>query len=454
MSAPDGAVKLLSGWGRTSPTRAEVARVTNTHDVLRSLEAPCRRGVVARGLGRSYGDPAQNAGGQVIDTTALDSLGDFDRERGQITVGAGASLGELLRVVVSAGWFLPVLPGTRHVTVGGAIACDVHGKNHHRDGSFSRHVDWLTLATPDGRLRRVGPQDDPEAFGATAGGMGLTGVILEARIRLLPVATSAIRVTTERAANLDGILDRMTKSDADYRYSVAWIDCLARGRDLGRGILTRGNHAQLGELPRSGRRRPLALPPSRSAPVPPLPRGLLSRPAVRAFNEVWFRKAPKHAETTEPLGPFFFPLDGLRHWNRLYGSSGLLQYQAVVPMDREDCVRGMLERLQAARAPAFLAVLKRFGPGSGLLSFPAAGWTLAIDMPADHPALPGLLDGFDELVAASGGRVYLAKDSRLRPEVLDLMYPELDDWRRIRRRLDPDGVLVSDLGRRLRLNEG
>jgi decaprenylphospho-beta-D-ribofuranose 2-oxidase len=453
MSAPDGAVKLLSGWGRTSPTRAEVARVTDAQDVLECLEASSGRGVVARGLGRSYGDAAQNAGGQVIDTTALAWIRDFDRERGEIIVGAGASFGELLRVVVPTGWFLPVLPGTRHVTVGGAIACDVHGKNHHRDGSFSRHVDWLTLATPDGRVRRVGPRDDPEAFRATTGGMGLTGVILEARIRLLPMATSAIRVTTERAANLDGVMDRMKESDADYKYSVAWIDCLTPGRDLGRGVLTRGNHAQVDELPRSWRRRPLALPPSPSATAPLLPRGLLSGPAVRAFNEVWFRKAPKHAVKTELLGRFFYPLDGLRNWNRLYGPSGLLQYQAVVPMDRDDCVRVLLERLQAVRAPAFLAVLKRLGPGSGLLSFPAAGWTLAVDMPADHPALPGLLDEFDELVATSGGRLYLAKDSRLRPEVLDQMYPELDEWRRIRRRLDPGGVLVSDLGRRLRLSE-
>jgi decaprenylphospho-beta-D-ribofuranose 2-oxidase len=420
--------------------------------VLRVIEAASPRGVIARGLGRSYGDAAQNSGGQVLDTTALSWTRDFDREGGAITVGAGTSLGALLRAVVPAGWFVPVLPGTRHVTVGGAIACDVHGKNHHRDGCFSRHVDWLTLATPDGGLRRVGPEDDQEAFKATCGGMGLTGLIVEARLRLLSVETSAVKVTTERCADLDALLERMEESDAAFKYSVAWIDCLAGGREMGRGVLTRGNHALTADLPPRRRGSPLALARSPSATVPPLRWGPLSRPAVRAFNEAWFRKAPRDAVTIESVGSFFYPLDGLRDWNRLYGAPGLLQYQAVVPPDGQDSVREMLTRLRTARAPAFLAVLKRFGPGSGLLSFPIAGWTLAIDMPAGHAGLPALLDALDELVAGAGGRVYLAKDSRLRPELLDVMYEEIHDWRRIRSRLDPDEVLISDLARRLGLH--
>ena len=452
MESPSRAVKLLSGWGRTAPTRAEVIRPDEPEDALQAIAAASPRGVIARGLGRCYGDAAQNSGGQVLDTTALAWISDFDPEQGTITVGGGTSLGTLLRAVVPSGWFVPVLPGTRHVTVGGAVASDVHGKNHHRDGCFSRYVDWLMLATPGGGLQRVGPEDDPEAFQATCGGMGLTGLIVDARVRLLPVETSAIQVTTERCADLDAVLERMEESDAAYRYSVAWIDCLAGGRALGRGVLTRGNHARIADLPPRRRGRPLALPRDPAATVPPLPWWPLSRPAVRAFNEAWYRKAPRRATAIDSLGSFFYPLDGLREWNRLYGGGGLLQYQAVVPADRQDSVRELLTRLRTARAPAFLAVLKRFGPGTGLLSFPIDGWTLAVDMPAAHPGLPALLDDLDELVASSGGRVYLAKDSRLRPELVEAMYPEIGDWRRIRRRLDPEDVLISDLARRLRLH--
>jgi decaprenylphospho-beta-D-ribofuranose 2-oxidase len=409
--------------------------------------------VLARGLGRSYGDAAQNAGGEVLDTGALDWIGTLDSDRDTIEVGAGVSLANLTRTLVSDGRFLPVLPGTGHVSVGGAIAADIHGKSHHRDGAFGAHVASLELVTSRGERVQLSPERDADAFAATAGGMGLTGVIARATLRLLPVETSRMRVDTERAADLDDVMARMATSDDSYRYSVAWIDCLARGAQLGRSVLIRGDHARLDDLPAANRGTPLVVEADRTAPAPPwAPRGLLRPVTVRAFNELYYRRAP--AEERGRLGglrEFFHPLDAVRGWNRLYGPRGLLQYQLVVPFGQEQAVRTVLERLSGADAPAFLAVIKRMGAESGPLSFPMPGWTLALDLPAGGSWLAELLDGIDQVVADAGGRLYLAKDSRLRPELLRRMYPRLDEWRATRDRLDPERRMRSDLSRRLEL---
>jgi decaprenylphospho-beta-D-ribofuranose 2-oxidase len=367
-----------------------------------------------------------------------------------LTVEAGVSIGQLIDAVLPDGWFPAVVPGTRHVTVGGAIASDIHGKNHHRDGSFSEHVISLELLTPGGA--RVAEPGD-EAFEATRGGMGLTGVVLRARLRLMRVDTSWMRVHTARMGNLDEVLEEMERHDRDFRYSVAWIDCLARGRQLGRSVLIRGDHARPDELPvrvRSDPVRPLA-PAHLSAPRW-APNGLLRRSTVTAFNEFYFRRAPRRPRVhLQRLEAFFFPLDWVIGWNRLYGARGLLQYQFVMPFGSEAALRRALATLSGRGVPAFLAVLKRFGEGRGLVSFPTGGWTLALDLPAATPNLAPLLDELDELVAASGGRVYLAKDSRLRPDLVAAMYPGIRHWNEIRRELDPDGVMRSDLARRLSL---
>jgi decaprenylphospho-beta-D-ribofuranose 2-oxidase len=443
--------RLLTGWGRTAPSRARWRAPAVAADVAAALGAAGPRGVIARGLGRSYGDAAQNAGGDVLGMTAMSGIRSIDAAAGTVTADAGASFDALLEVLVPRGWFLPVVPGTRHVTLGGAIASDVHGKNHHGEGTFSRHVRSMALLTGAGERLTLTPGGTPEEFAATAGGMGLTGVLLEATVALTPIETSWIAADLERAGDLDAAMASMAAGDADHRFSVAWIDCLARGRRLGRSVLMRGDHATLDELPAAHRDAPLARPRRRALAAPPLPSGLLRRPAVAAFNELYFRRAPRRERRLVPLDGFFFPLDGVLHWNRVYGVRGFLQYQVVVPFGREDVIRTVIERLNEARTPSFLAVLKRFGAEGGPLSFPMPGWTLAVDVPAGAPALAAVLDGLDELVAGAGGRVYLAKDSRLRPDAVAAMYPRLARWHGVRARLDPGRVMRSDLGRRLGL---
>ncbi len=435
--------ELLTGWGRTAPTAADVERPASAEEVAQLLAGANGRGVAPRGLGRAYGDAAQNAGGRVLLMERLDAIRAFDGTSGRVTAEAGLSFDRLMRFLVPNGWFVPVTPGTRFVTLGGAFAADIHGKNHHRDGAFSEHVEWVELVTPDGRARRLTPGDP--LFHATAGGMGLTGVITSVALKLIPIAGATMQVTTERAPDLDTLLARLRARDQEFRYSVSWIDCLKRGAHMGRGVLMWGDHAEAGDREFD--------PPTRLKVPMTAPPGMLNGLTTRAFNELYYRRAPRRTHTgPESITQFFHPLDAVLDWNRIYGPRGFVQYQSVVPLDREDVVREMIERLSASGTSSFLAVLKRFGRESGgHLSFPAPGWTLALDIPAGIAALADTLDALDALVAEAGGRVYLAKDARVRPELIERMYPRLPEWRELRREADPEGVMRTDLDRRLGL---
>ncbi|SET77713.1 FAD-binding protein [Geodermatophilus poikilotrophus] len=441
----------LTGWGRTAPTPATVTTAASADEVRALLGEAGPRGLLARGLARSYGDAAQNAGGHVLDTTALDGVLDVDLGAAVVEVEAGVSLDRLMTLLVPLGLFVPVTAGTRYVTVGGAIAADIHGKDHHRTGSFSRHVEWLDLLTADGEVRRIGPDRDPELFWATAGGMGLTGVVLRAAVRMRRIETAQLLVDTDRTPDLDALLELLTATDHLYDYSVAWIDCVARGARLGRSVLTRGRFAHRDELPARHRADPLRYSGSVRLTAPDLfPSGLLNPVTVAAFNEVWYRKAPaRRRAQLQSIPTFFHPLDGVGSWNRVYGRRGFVQYQFVVPLGQEETLRCVVERIATSGTASFLAVLKRFGAGDpGYLSFPQEGWTLALDIPV-VAGLAELLDGLDELVVAAGGRIYLAKDARVRPDLLPRMYPRLDRFRAVRARVDPGGVFTSDLARRL-----
>jgi decaprenylphospho-beta-D-ribofuranose 2-oxidase len=449
--------RTLCGWGRTSPVSAQVVQPSSLGQLQELIRGAPPRSLIARGLGRSYGDAAQLKDGTVIELPSFDRT-ELDPASSTVTAGAGVSLDQILRVIVPAGFFLPVTPGTRNVTVGGAIAADVHGKNHHVDGSFGNHVQRLLLVDGNGSLRELTPSgrgsvEEAEFFWATVGGMGLTGVIVEATFSLIPITSSLISVDTTRYRDLESLMAAMVEADSRYRYSVAWVDSLD---PKGRGVLSCGDHAPAEALPKAQQADPLHYDPKALASAPPfLPGGLLNKLTVRAFNEAWYRKAPKHREgELQAIAPFFHPLDGVQDWNRIYGPAGFLQYQFAVPNSAAHLVPRTLEALRQVGAPSFLTVLKRFGPGNPApLSFPIPGWTLAADVPAAVPGLLEVLDQLDEEVAAAEGRLYLAKDSRQSAETFAKSNPRLTKWSELL--INPakrNHAFSSDLAERLLFN--
>jgi decaprenylphospho-beta-D-ribofuranose 2-oxidase len=411
--------------------------------------------ILARGLGRSYGDAAQCAGGTLLDCTSLDRIIAADFDNGVVRVEAGISIDSLLRNIVPNGWFVPVTPGTRQVTVGGAVAADVHGKNHHFDGAFGVHVERIALVTGKGRVE-ASPSIHAALYWATVGGMGLTGALAEVDLRLRRIETAFMRVDTERASDLESCMALLEASDDRHQYSVAWVDGAARGRHLGRSVISQGEHARLADIPSAKRVHPLDYRAATAMNMPmTAPFNLVVPAAIRAGNEFWFRNAPtRSAGQIQSLASFFYPLDAVANWNRLYGPHGFTQYQFVVPFGAEETIRTVIERLHEARLTPSLGVLKRFGDADlAPLSFPMPGWTLALDLPLSGAPIGPTLDVLDELVAGVGGRVYLAKDGRLRPQLLAAMYPRLDEWRAMRERVDIAGTFISDLARRLGLVE-
>jgi decaprenylphospho-beta-D-ribofuranose 2-oxidase len=449
--------KQLAGWGRLPVLAADVARPETTAAARLRVEE-CARDclpLVPYGLGRSYGDAALIRDGRAVLTRRLDRILSFDPATGWLHAEAGVSIADLLSTFVPRGFFPPVTPGTRFVTLGGAFACDVHGKNHHGDGCFSNHVRSLELLLASGEVRTVTRESDPETFTATAGGMGLTGLILSLELKLAPIASPLIEVETERVPDLDTFFS-ISRESAGFTHTVAWLDCLARGRDVGRGIFIRGRHA-----PSEATRSPGILERLTRAASPLLavpfdaPNALLNRATITAFNAAYYYRHPRGtARSLSPIDPFFYPLDAVTDWNRIYGGRGFYQYQMVLPPDPgHAALRELLSAIGASGLGSFLAVLKEFGPtDNGGLSFPRAGVTLALDFPNHGAPLLSLFERLDAITLSAGGRVYLGKDARLSRATFRRMYPGWEAWRATRDRLDPGGVFQSELGRRLGLS--
>jgi decaprenylphospho-beta-D-ribofuranose 2-oxidase len=440
----------LSGWGRYLRRLSTVTRPEKTSEAV----PPTSGHMIVRGQGRSYNEAAMSADGLVMLSERLDRIIAFDETTGVLRAEAGTTLATVLDQFVPRGWFPPVTPGTKVVSLGGCVAADVHGKNHHRDGAFGAHVAALEIVLADGNRRQCSPQQEAELFWATIGGMGLTGIIREVSFRLRPIETAYLVVEHRRASELDELLTMLEDQSLDDHYSVAWIDCLARGRSMGRGILMRGHHAEVAAL--QGKvDAPLRLKMRRRLNLSfDLPSGFLNTLTCSAFNRFYYWLQGRHQTPfISDYESFFYPLDGVGNWNRIYGPRGFVQYQCVFPpATARRGLRILLAELAGSGRASFLGVLKRFGPeGEGLLSFPMEGYTLAIDLPVTNPDLFTFLDGLDEIVMEHGGRVYLAKNPSLKPEIFRAMYPRLPEWERIKARVDPANRFSSDLSRMLEI---
>ncbi|MGY3236984.1 MULTISPECIES: FAD-binding oxidoreductase [unclassified Bradyrhizobium] len=434
----------VSGWGRFPVVDTEVLRPRSFEAVADAVVA----GSVARGNGRAYGDAAIGTV-RTIGMTGFDRIRWFDPATGRIRLEAGVLLSDLIDTFGPRGFLPFVVPGTRFVSVGGAIAADVHGKNHHGEGGFGRYVDSILLRTGAGETIEVSREQNPDAFFATVGGMGLTGVILEATMRLRRVETGWIREQVVSASDLDAAMRALEASES-ATYSVAWIDCVARGRDLGRSLIYLGEHASADELAEGADRFALGKKPGLAVPID-LPVMALNRVTVRAFNELYYRMGARRAGSDHlvSLYPYFFPLDSVADWNRIYGRRGFLQHQCVIPEAGARGVLGdILDRVSKRGDASFLAVLKKLGHGDGLLSFPLPGYTLALDFPVNGDIL-SFLDEIDRLVVAAGGRLYLAKDARQSRATFEAGYPALSRFKAIRKALDPAGNIRSKLSQRL-----
>lgn len=443
----------LSGWGGVFGRSCRVARISSRNAVAEMVGInPLADGLIGRGLGRAYGDSALLApDGVVADCTGLDRFITFDPKTGIVACEAGVSFADIVTVFLPRGWFLPTTPGTKFVTVGGAIAADVHGKNHHRVGSFGNFVEWIDLLLADGSVVRCSRSADPELFFATLGGMGLTGLILAAAFRLVKIETAFLKVRYRKTTDLAATLAAFEEGDAYCEHSVAWIDCMAGGSALGRSVVMQGSPATRGEV--SSRGDPLKLPVRRRKAVPfTPPLSLLSPLTVRAFNAAFYGL---HADTEKlvTIESFFYPLDAVRHWNRLYGPRGFVQHQAFFP-SAESAVGlpRLLEAVVQSGAASFLAVLKSCGAADGgLLSYLEPGHTLALDIPYHPRATPDLCQRLDRILLDHGGRLYLAKDSLMSAATFRAMYPRMEEFLAVKRRVDPTGRFVSSQARRVGL---
>jgi len=416
--------RTYESWGRYPKADHQVYVLGARCEKLPAAELS-DKSLLPFGNGRSYGDVCLNDGGVLIDCRGLNRIISFDEQRGVLRCEAGVLLSEILREVVAKGWFLPVTPGTQFVTVGGAIANDVHGKNHHNSGTFGCHLTCFELLRSDGTRLVCSAAENPDFFGATIGGLGLTGVITWAEFNLKKIPSPCIMQEVVRFGSLDEFFGLSAASDRSFEYTVAWIDCLAKGPSLGRGLFMRGNHAGPAECPRqAGPRLQFTFPFD-----PPFT--LVNNFSLRLFNSLYYRKQlRKRSRAAIHYAPFFYPLDTIRSWNRMYGSRGFLQYQCVVPFDNgHEAIKEILEKIASAGSGSFLAVLKAFGDitSPGLLSFPRPGVTLALDFPHRGQPTLDLLDRLDLITGEACGAVYPAKDARMSAASYRKYYPRWPD---------------------------
>jgi len=457
--------RTLTGWGRTAPTTAEVlstpdveliaAAVARVAEQNESKPAHLRRGVIARGLGRSYGDPAQNAGGLVVDMTALNKIHTIDRDSRLVTVDGGVTLDQLMKAALPFGLWVPVLPGTRQVTIGGAIGSDIHGKNHHSAGSFGNHVRSMDLLTADGQVRTITPGGrNSKLFWATVGGMGLTGIILRATIEMTPTETAYFIADSVRTSGLDETIALHSDGSEDnYDYSSAWFDAISAPPKLGRAAVSRGSLAKLDQLPKKLQKDPLRFNAPTLLTLPDVfPNGLANKFDFSIVGELYYRKTKNATGQVQNLTQFYHPLDLFGEWNRAYGSKGFLQYQFVVPPEAVDEFKRIIVDIQKSGHYSFLNVFKLFGEGNKApLSFPMKGWNICVDFPI-KAGLNEFVTELDKRVLEFGGRLYTAKDSRTTAETFHAMYPRIGEWLKVRRSVDPTNVFASDMSRRLELH--
>lgn len=441
----------IAGWGNFPVESCEVYRPEALSDLQEIVSRAPERNLIARGLGRSYGDAALNRDSGVILSNQFDRMLGFDEESGVLHCQSAVSLAEIIELFLPRGFFFPVTPGTKFISIGGAIASDVHGKNHHANGSMGEFVVDLHLLTASGAIVRCSRDENTDLFWATIGGMGLTGVILDARIRLQRVDTAYMNVQNERAANIDVALERFFETDHEFAYAVAWIDCLATGNSLGRSVLMRANHASLEDLPVNLRAHPCQFKEGIKPTVPfTFPDFALNPYSMKCFN-IGFNAIHSDASKVVACDSYFYMLDRINHWNRIYGKRGVVQYQiALPPESSRAALIEILEKLTASNRGSFLAVLKTFGPPSkGLLSFPIQGFTLALDLPYTGTDLIAELQEIDQIVLKAGGRVYLAKDACLSGDVFAQMYPNLEQFREVKASVDPEQRFSSSQAHRL-----
>ena len=447
----------LTGWGRTAPSVAHVLRTPDPEVIAKAVARVADaggRGVIARGLGRSYGDNAQNGGGLVIDMNPLNTIHSISADTKLADLDAGVNLDQLMKAALPFGLWVPVLPGTRQVTIGGAIACDIHGKNHHSAGSFGNHVRSMDLLTASGEIRHLTPTgEDAELFWATVGGNGLTGIILRATVEMTPTETAYFINDGDNTASLDEtIAFHSDGSEANYTYSSAWFDAISPPLKLGRAAITRGRLALRDELPTKLAKNPLKFDAPQLMTVPDIfPNGLMNKLTLSTIGELYYRRGGHYRGKIQNLTQFYHPLDLLGEWNRGYGSAGFAQYQFLVPPSAVEEFKQIIRDIQGSGHYSALNVFKLFGPGNQApLSFPIPGWNVCLDFPM-KPGLNEFLNELDRRVLEFGGRVYTAKDSRTTADTFHAMYPRIDEWIAVRRKVDPLRVFASDMARRLEL---